>query len=173
MSEHGTSPSEIAATVRARVAEWGVPHKFLEIDPDFADTAQFCEKYGYSPVNSVNCIVVATKTGPRRYAACLVQAERRLDVNRTVRRLLEARKVSFAAAEETIALTGMIPGGVTPVALPDGVPVYVDAPIMELDEIILGGGDRSSKLFVAPGALVAHLPGAKVIEGLSLPAGNA
>lgn len=169
-NDQGSSPTEIAAAVRARVAEWGIPHKFLEIDPDFADTARFCAKYGYSPVESVNCIVVATKTGPRRYAACLVQAVRRLDVNRTVRRLLEARKVSFASAEETVALTGMIPGGVTPVALPDGVPVYVDAPIMDLEEIILGGGDRSSKLFVAPGPLVAHLPDARVVEGLSLPA---
>lgn len=157
---------EIEQAVLRQLAELGVPYRVIDIDPHFADTAAFCEKYGYAPEVSVNCILVASRTGERKYAACLVQATRRLDVNRTVRGLIGARKVSFAAAEDTVAVTGMTPGGVTPFALPPELPVYVDAPVMGLDEIILGGGGRSTKILVAP-AVLAKLPAVTVVAGLA------
>jgi prolyl-tRNA editing enzyme YbaK/EbsC (Cys-tRNA(Pro) deacylase) len=144
----------------------GVPYRVIEIDPDYADTAQFCQRYGYDLEVSVNCILVASKTGPPKYAACLVQATRRLDVNHTVRRLIGARRVSFASAEDTVELTGMTPGGVTPFGLPPELPIYVDAPVMDLDEIVLGGGGRSSKILISPAALT-KLPAVAVIEGLA------
>ncbi|MGH3665741.1 MAG: YbaK/EbsC family protein [Egibacteraceae bacterium] len=138
----------------------------VRIDPAFANTAEFCARYGYDMRTSVNCIVVATKTGQRRHAACCVQATRRLDVNATVRRRLGVRKASFAPAEETVALTGMAPDGVTPFGLPDGLPVWVDAEIMTLDRIIVGGGSRSLKLEVAPADLL-RVPDAEVVAGLA------
>jgi prolyl-tRNA editing enzyme YbaK/EbsC (Cys-tRNA(Pro) deacylase) len=156
----------IEQAVYRQLDELGVPYRVIEIDPDYADTAAFCQRYGYSPQISVNCILVASKVGEKRYAACLVQATRRLDVNRTVRRLIGARKVSFASAEDTVEVTGMTPGGVTPFALPPGLPIYVDAPVMDLDEIILGGGDRATKILVAP-AVLAKLPAVTVIDGLA------
>jgi len=116
---------------------------------------------------SVNCILVVTKTGPKRYAACLVQAMRRLDVNHTVKRLMRARRVSFAKGPETREATAMTPGGVTPFGLPEDIPVYIDAPIMALEEdIILGGGGRATKIQLAPSEL-GRLPHAQVIEGLA------
>ena len=144
----------------------GVPYRVLRIDPEFADTAAFCKRYGHSPEISVNCILVASKTGEKKYAACLVQATRRLDVNHTVRGLIGARKVSFASAEETVAATGMTPGGVTPFGLPPRLPIYVDAPVMELPEIILGGGGRSTKIVVSP-AVLTKLPAVTVTAGLA------
>lgn len=97
-----------------------------------------------------------------------MQATSRLDVNRTVRRLMGVRKASFATAEQTVALTGMQIGGVTPFALPAGLPLYVDAPVMDIDEIIVGGGGRSTKVLVAP-AVLAKLPDMTVVEGLGTP----
>lgn len=125
------------------------------IDPDLADTATFCEHYGYSMEESGNCILVRSKTGDLRYAACIVQATRRLDLNRHSRLLVDARKASFAGADETAERTGMVPGGVTPLALPDDLPVFVDAPIMALDRVILGGGGRRLKLRLRPAAVGA------------------
>lgn len=156
----------IEENVRRHLHELGTPYKVIEIDPTYADTAAFCERYGYSPVVSVNCILVASRTGERKYAACLVQATKRLDVNHTVRRLIGARKVSFASAEDTVAVTGMTPGGVTPFALPPELPIYIDAPVMDLDEIILGGGGRSTKILVSPAVLVTS-PAATVVDGLA------
>lgn len=125
------------------------------IDPDLADTATFCAHYGHPMEESGNCILVRSKTGDLRYAACIVQATRRLDLNRHSRLLVDARKASFASANETTERTGMVPGGVTPLALPDDVPVFVDAPIMALDRVILGGGGRRLKLRLRPAALAA------------------
>ncbi len=154
----------IEGQVLAELERLGVPYEAIRIDPAYANTAAFCERYGYGPDMAVNCIVVAAKTGERRHAACLVQATRRLDVNGTVRRLLGVRKVSFAPADETVALTGMLPDGVTPFGLPPSVPVYVDAAVAVLERLIVGGGSRALKLLVTPQALT-RLASAAVVEG--------
>lgn len=145
----------------------GLPYELMACDPDLADTAAFCEHYGIPLTHSANCIIVASRTEPRQFCACLVLATDRLDVNGRVRRLMGARKVSFASAEDTSALTGMIIGGVTPFGLPRDLPVYLDERIMALEWVIVGGGSRSQKVRVAP-AVLAALPNAEVVEGLSL-----
>ncbi len=144
----------------------GVPYRLFACDPALADTAQFCAAYGFALEDSANTIVVAGKAEPRRYAACIVLAPHRLDVNRAVKARLGTRKASFAAADETRALTGMEIGGVTPFGLPAGLPVWVDAAVMERPEIVLGGGSRSWKVIAKPAILLA-LPDAEVVAGLA------
>jgi prolyl-tRNA editing enzyme YbaK/EbsC (Cys-tRNA(Pro) deacylase) len=155
----------IEQAVYQQLDQLGVPYRVIEIDPDYADTAAFCERYGFSPTVSVNCIVVASKTGERKYAVCLVQATRRLDVNRKVRGLIGARKVSFAPAEDTVAVTGMAPGGVTPFGLPPELPIYVDAPVMDLEEIVLGGGGGGPQKRGWPGGGGKRAAGARGVRG--------
>ena len=92
----------------------------------------------------------------------------RLDVNKVVRNRLGARKVSFAGPEETRAITGMEIGGVTPIGLPSGLPVWVDGRIAGLEYIILGGGNRASKLKIPPALLLA-LPGVNLVDDLAQP----
>ena len=153
-----------------RVAEvlrgLGVPHDVLQIDPSYADTAAFCEKYGVPLEHSANTIIVASKKEPRQYAACVVQGTRRLDVNHAVRRLMAVSKVSFATADETMALTGMMIGGVTVFALPPDLPIYVDETLLEGSRIVLGGGSRSTKVLIAP-EVFRRLPAATIVPGLS------
>jgi len=139
----------------------GVPYELQPIDPAFADTAAYCERYGVPLDRAANTLVVAAKKEPRRYAACVVLATTRLDVNRAVRRLLDASRVSFASADETRALTGMLLGGVTVFALPADLPIYVDDKVLAHDWVILGSGSRSSKVRVSPEVL-RRLPGARV-----------
>src|SRR5213596_2306211 len=110
----------------------GVPYEVWPIDPDYADTGRFCEKYSVPLQNSANTLVVASKKEPKQYAACVVKATRRLDGNHTVRRLMNASRISFASAEETRELTGMMIGGVTVLALPAELPIYVDDTLMDL-----------------------------------------
>ena len=144
----------------------GIEHELMECDPDFADTAAFCERYGIAPEDSANTIVVVGKGDPKRYVACIVLATTRLDVNGVVRRRLDVKKASFAAAEETSELTGMLIGGVTPFGLPGDLPIWVDAAVMARPSVVVGGGSRSLKVRVAPAEL-ARLPNAEVIEGLA------
>ncbi|MEK7714900.1 MAG: YbaK/EbsC family protein, partial [candidate division NC10 bacterium] len=144
----------------------GVPYEWIEIDPAFADTAAFCAKYGSPLERAGNTIIVASKKEPRQYAACVVLATTRLDVNHAVRTLLGVSKVSFASADETMALTGMLLGGVTVFALPEDFPIYVDDKLMALDWIILGSGSRSSKIKTSP-EVFRRLPNARIVAGLS------
>ena len=157
-----TLPDYVAGVL----SDLGVAVEILECDPDFADTAAFCERYGWPLGNSANTIIVASRRGPQRYAACVVAADRKLDVNQRVRRYLDIPKMSFASAEETTTLTGMEIGGVTVFGLPNDLPVLVDGSLMDLDYVILGAGSRSAKL-KAPPAVLASLPHANIVDGLS------
>jgi prolyl-tRNA editing enzyme YbaK/EbsC (Cys-tRNA(Pro) deacylase) len=148
----------------------GVGYEVVHIDPDFADTAKFCERYGVPLAQSANTIIVASKKEPKQYCACVVLATTRLDVNHAVRRLMNVSRVSFATAEETIALTGMMIGGVTVFALPADLPIYVDERVMALDWLILGGGSRSTKIKTAPDVF-RRLPNATVVPNLATDAG--
>lgn len=140
-----------------------------EIDPDLADTAAFCEAYGVAMDISANCVVVAAKRGGERsFAACMVLATTRADVNGVVRRHLGARKVSFAPMEEATERSGMEFGGITPVGLPDGWPLLVDGAVAATESVVIGSGRRGSKLLL-PGKLVAQLPGAEVLDSLAQP----
>ena len=156
---------DIEAQVR-RALE-GTDHEIIDCDPALADTAAFCEAYGYPPDQSVNTIVVASRKPPGHNVACVVLAPTRLDVNRTVRRKMGVRKVSFAPPEATAEITGMMIGGVTPFALPADLPLWIDAAVMEPDWVIVGGGSRSMKIKVVP-AVLERLPGAEVVEGLAI-----
>ena len=144
----------------------GVPYELFACDPALADTANFCAAYGFKPEESANTILVIGKSATPVYAACVVLANTRLDVNRTVRQRLGTRKASFAPAEETRALTGMEIGGVTVFGLPPELPIWVDSRVMGCPRIVLGGGSRSFKVIAEPRILLA-LPRAEVVEGLA------
>ena len=144
----------------------GIDYELFACDPALADTAAFCAAYGFDPADSANTILVIGKSDPPRYAACVVLAPNRLDVNRTVRDRLGTRKASFAPAESTRDITGMEIGGVTVFGLPAQLPVWIDARVMGRERIVLGGGSRSWKVLAAPSILLA-LPGATVVEGLA------
>jgi prolyl-tRNA editing enzyme YbaK/EbsC (Cys-tRNA(Pro) deacylase) len=137
-----------------------------EIDPGLADTAQFCAAYSSPLDRSANCVVVAGRRGEdTRYAACLVLATTRADVNGLVRKRLNARKASFAPMDDAVEHTGMEYGGITAIGLPEGWPLLVDAAVAAAPTVVIGSGIRGSKLAL-PGELAARLPAAEVVEGL-------
>lgn len=137
------------------------------IDPGLADTAAFCTAYGVGMDEGANCIVVAgTRGDVKTYAACLVLGTMRADVNGVVRKLLGARRASFAPMDDAVAMTGMEYGGITPFGLPEEWPVLVDPAVAALPAAIVGAGIRGAKLSV-PGLVLAALPRAQVVEGLA------
>src|SRR5262245_14311396 len=132
----------------------GASYEIIEIDPEFSDTEAFCGKYGYPPEQTCNTIVVTSKRGPKKYAASVILAHTRLDVNKRVTGLLGTAKASFAPAEEVKELTGMQLGGVTAFALPENLPLYVDERVIEAEWVVLGGGSRRLKIKVEPRVLI-------------------
>src|SRR3954454_19672856 len=164
-------PDLLAPPVAAALASWPRAGEVLvaPIDPELADTAAFCAAYDVRLELSANCVVVAAKRGGAvRYAACMVLATTRADVNGVVRRHLEARKASFAAMDDAVAQTGMEYGGITPLGLPVDWPLLVDRAVVEAGVVVVGSGVRRSKLAL-PGATLAEVPGAEVIDQLARP----
>jgi prolyl-tRNA editing enzyme YbaK/EbsC (Cys-tRNA(Pro) deacylase) len=152
--------------VQAQLERLGVPFELFPCDPALADTANFCAAYGFVPEDSANTILVIGKSEPPVYAACVVLANTRLDVNKTVRQRLGTRKASFAPAEDTRAITGMEIGGVTVFGLPAEMPIWIDSRVMARERVVLGGGSRSFKVIASPEILL-RLPHSEVVDGLA------
>jgi prolyl-tRNA editing enzyme YbaK/EbsC (Cys-tRNA(Pro) deacylase) len=162
-------PALLGAPVRDALSSWehSAEVGVAEIDPDLADTAAMTEAYDVSLESSANCVVVmGRRDGQERTAACVVRADTRADVNNVIKRTLDVRKASFLNHDRAVAETGMEYGGITPIGIPAGWRLLVDAPVIEIETAIIGSGIRGSKLFL-PGRLLGLLPGAEVVENLA------
>jgi prolyl-tRNA editing enzyme YbaK/EbsC (Cys-tRNA(Pro) deacylase) len=139
----------------------------VEIDPELADTAAMTNAYGVPLEASANCVVVSgRRDGTERFAACLVRADTRADVNNVVRRLLDVRKASFLATERAVELSGMAYGGITPIGLPQEWRLLVSDLVAARDQVVVGSGTRTGKLLL-PGAALLELPGAELVPNLA------
>ena len=159
----------VAEPVSTALASWprAGDVRAAPIDPELADTAAFCAEYGVLMEDSANCVVIAGRRGDvTRYAACVVLATTRADVNGVVRKRLDARKASFAPMEDAVTLTGMEFGGITPIGLPASWPILIDRAVLDRDVVVIGSGLRRSKIAL-PSAALAELPGAEVVDGLA------
>lgn len=160
LAEH----TDLVATPVAEAAHLAPDARVAEVDPELADTAAFCEAYDVAPEASANCVVVLGRRGDTStYAAVMVLATDRADINKTVRKHLGVRKVSFADQAEAERLTGMTQGGITPIGLPSDWVILVDEGVVAAGPVVIGGGVRSSKILV-DGATLAALPNAEVLD---------
>ncbi len=164
-------PDLVAPSVSAALSGWPRAGEVavVEIDPDLADTAALTAAYDLPLEASANCVLVAgSRAGEERIAACVVAADTRADVNNVVRRLLDVRKASFLPMDRAVEESGMEFGGITPVGLPAGWRLLVDASLRSVDAAMIGSGLRRSKL-ILPGSALCELPGAEVVDGLGRP----
>lgn len=153
--------------VRDSLDSLDIAYTVFECDPTLADTAAFCEAYSFLPSQSANTILVAGKSDPVKYAVCVVLATTKLDVNKKVCSLLGVKRASFASTDETKEKTGMEIGGVTVFGVTN-LPIYIDSKVFENTEIVMGGGNRSSKVLLHPKEL-EKLPNVQIIENLAIP----
>ena len=155
--------SELDPTVAKAAQSLGVHYEILDCNPEWADTDVFCANYNIPRDHAANAILIASKTEPKQYAVCLVLATTKLDVNHAVSKLMGIKRLSFASPDETKAVTGQAIGGVTVFGLPDSIPLYIDSRIMANDYVIVGGGNRSTKIKLAPSEL-RRIPQANTAE---------
>lgn len=135
-----------------------------KIDAALSDTAAFCEHYQIGMEQGANCVVIEAKRADKVwYAACLVLGTDRIDVNGAVRKMLGAKKVSFAPMDVATRLTTMEYGGITPLGLPADWPILIDTAVAAADKLIIGSGVRASKLVVS-GRLLTTLPNVTVMN---------
>jgi prolyl-tRNA editing enzyme YbaK/EbsC (Cys-tRNA(Pro) deacylase) len=155
-------PELLAEPVRDGLGS--IPAYAAAIDPGLADTAAFCAEYDVPMAASANCVIVHGKrAGESTYAAVMVLATHRADVNGVIRKHLGVRKISFAAQDDAVSSTRMEYGGITPIGLPADWPVLVDETVANAGLVVIGSGVRASKLIV-DGAELAKLPTAEVLR---------
>ncbi|MEU0091173.1 YbaK/EbsC family protein [Kribbella sp. NPDC006257] len=155
-------PELLAEPVRAALGD--LPAYAVAIDPGLADTAAFCAEYDVPMAASANCVIVHGKrAGESTYAAVMVLATHRADVNGVIRKHLGVRKISFAAQDDAVESTGMEYGGITPIGLPAAWPILVDQAVADAGLVVIGSGIRASKILL-DGAELAKLPNATVLE---------
>ncbi len=143
------------------------PAWVVQIDPELSDTASFCNAYDVPMAASANCVVLSGKrAGLQKWAAAVILATTRADVNGVVKRFLDVRKISFAPMPEAVAASGMEYGGITPIGLPAEWPVLVDQAVVDAGLVVIGSGIRGSKILI-DGAALATLPSVSVIDGLA------
>jgi prolyl-tRNA editing enzyme YbaK/EbsC (Cys-tRNA(Pro) deacylase) len=161
----------IPDVVRSEILNQGLESQIglVQIDPNFADTTAFCEQYHWPIDHSANCVIVQARRGGRKtIAACIVLASTRADINKLVKKYLDASKISMAPMDSTLEESKMEYGGVTPIGLPKTWPILIDKAIMPLEQIVIGGGNRNTKLIVS-GRLLASLHNAVIIDSLGIP----
>ena len=161
-------PDLLGPTVARALAAWDYASEVavVEIDPALADTAAMTEAYDVPLTASANCVVIAgRRDGEERVAACVVRADTRADVNNLAKRTLDVRKASFLSMDRAVEESGMEYGGITPVGLPEGWRLLVDAACLDIDVVLLGSGVRRSKLLL-PGHRLADLPRAEIVPHL-------
>ena len=140
--------------------------EIIDCEPDLADTNIFCNKYNIKFEDAANTIVVKSKTGELKYAACVLLSTTKLDTNKTIRMKLSTHKVSFASIEESEKLSNMQIGGIAPIELPINLPVWVDSRVMQRHIIVLGGGNRTSKIKISPN-IFNYTPNTEIVSGLA------
>lgn len=157
-------PPQVAAALEST----GLPYRVVACDPDYADTFPYCERYGVPLEDAANTILVASKRPRGKMAACVLLATTRLDVNHRVKKVMGVSRLSFASADLTREVTGMEIGGVNPFGLEGELPLLIDSAVMQREEVLLGAGVRTAKIFAHP-RLLARLPNASVVDGLANP----
>ena len=148
------------------ISKLAIPYQVVECKEEYADTYLFCEKYDYPIEFCANTILLSSKKPPNYHVACVLQGDKKLDVNNKVRKFMNSSKVSFASHEETVALTNMKSGGVTIFGLPNSIDIYVDSEVMNQPYLIFGSGNRNSKIIIEPNHL-SQIPNIKLVGNIT------
>ena len=126
----------------------------FECADEFSDTQSFCDHYGYKIEDSCNAILIKSKKPEEFYTLFCVLGSTRLDVNHKAKSLMGARKVSFASKEEAEEITSQIYGGISPLGLVPEIKIFIDKEVLTREKIFIGAGNRVSKFFLKPEALI-------------------
>lgn len=140
----------------------------LKIDPEAAGADDFCSRYGVPKEQGANCVIVRGERGDSHsMAACLSLVGRRLSINKTVRSILNARRVALAPLNDLLEQTGMEYGSITVVGLPADWQIFIDPDVVTVERLFIGGGYRCSKLCL-PGKALLKLPNVSIVQNLTL-----
>ncbi len=84
----------------------------------------------------------------------VISGDRRVDFKK-VKTLRGGRRVRLAGPEDVVAHTGFKVGAVSPVALPEGIPVFLDVSLRRFPQIYPAGGETNNMFVTTPDELLS------------------
>lgn len=117
-----------------------VPYRVLPHEEPVYTMEAAARQRDIVPEAMVKAILLRDRLG--HYALACVAGYDRVDP-RAVRAQLPAdwKRLSFATAEEILAVTGCVQGAVAPLGLPEGIPVFFDLAVARHELVSISSGD--------------------------------
>lgn len=150
-------------SVRAWLADHAPDLRLIEAHASTATVADAAETLGVAPGQIAKTLTV--RAGDETFLL-VARGDARLD-NQKAKAAFGGRP-RMLGAEETLALTGHIVGGVCPFGLATPLPVYVDISLQAFPMVFPAAGSRNSSLEVTPERLFA-LVGRRWVDVCRLP----
>ena len=155
---------DVTAAIAAAQAT-GVPHRVVRTE--MAQSAEEAAELQGIPLGALLRTIVVRR-GEDDYLFVLVPAGRRFDWPK-LRAALGVSRLSLPDADEAKRVTGYVRYTITPFGATRAWPVIVDASVMSLATVSVGGGMRGVNLHFAPSDLAIAL-GAEVVD-VTIPEG--
>ncbi len=122
-----------------------VPYEVVEFDDSMRDAEVIAEALGIAPYMVYKTLVAEPEGGSKPFLV-LIAANRRLNLKRLAQ-AAGVKKVRMAAHKDAEALTGLKVGGISALALTHkNWTVFLDKPAMELQHLLVSGGQRGVDL---------------------------
>ena len=134
-----------------------IPHRVFTHTDAVTSLEQAAQERGQRPSQVVRSILF--RLGADRFAMVLIAGPGQVSW-RTLRQQVGQSRLSMASEAEVLAVTGYPIGAVSPFALPQPLPVFIDDSVTAEEEISIGSGRRGTTVIMRSADLLAALPGA-------------
>lgn len=145
--------------VAAALDRLRIPYRLFTHPGPIMSLAQAAAERGQRPEQVVRSILFRLEQ--ERFAMVLVAGAAQVDW-RTLRKHLGRSRLTTASEAEVLAVTGYQIGAVSPLGLPQPLPVYVDEGVAAEAEISLGSGVRGTTVILRSADLLKALPDAEL-----------
>jgi Cys-tRNA(Pro) deacylase len=145
--------------VAAALDRLGIPYRLFTHSGPVNSLEQAAAERGQRPEQVVRSILF--RLDQEHFAMVLIAGATQVSW-RTLRQQLGQSRLTMASEEEVLAVTGYRTGAVSPLGLPQPLPVFVDRSVAAEEEISIGSGLRGTTVILRAADLLAALPEAQL-----------
>jgi len=143
-------PDTVFRRLEKRLLDRNVQFKVLHHEPVYT-SQEAARVRGVALASGAKALVCKVED---RFVMFVMPADRRL-ANKKIRKLLGVRKLRFAARDEVVELTGLLPGSIPPFGSLFGLPTWCDEKLAEQTQINFNAGDHAISIGMAYSDYVA------------------
>ncbi|MFZ5855729.1 MAG: aminoacyl-tRNA deacylase [Chloroflexota bacterium] len=144
--------------VSQKLTELGIPHRVFRHAGQVASLEKAASERGQVPGQVVRSIVF--RLGEGRFAMVLMAGAAQVSWP-ALRAHFGQSRLTMADADEVVRATGYRVGTVSPIGLPNPLPVLIDASVLVHEEISMGSGMSNTGIILKRDDLLKLLPEAQ------------